>query len=552
MRLVRTALILGLIPAVALAADPAPVAKTKQELRKEQRQKQAAATKAGETKPAPKPAADLIRPSADPVALARFIDEQIDRKLAEESITASPRSSDAEFLRRVSLDLTGVIPTAERAKLFLDSNDPDKRAKLVDELLASPLYGRHQADVWVPRLFPRDSANRFVLKEPFAQWFEKEFNANTPWDKLVTKLVTATGSVEDNAAVTYFLANRSVDKLTDTVSQHFLGIQLQCAQCHNHPFTGWKQNEYWGMATFFSHVQPENPKNANKGGDNSKIGVRETAARTKLKDFFPESTKVVPAKFLGGPEPKITEGQPLRPILAGWLTSKENPYFARAMVNRTWAQLFGAGFVNPIDDMHEGNEPSHPELLTGMAQAFANGGFDLKQLYRTICLSQAYQRSSKPVSGNEKDDRLFSHMALKVMAPEQLFDSLQQVNGPVADAAKMREKTKDQFGGLRDRFVQFFLAGAERSNPTEYDSGIPQALRLMNGKIGNGARAFVKPGSTPAQIVEAMFLATLSRRPTPAETTQMTAYVAKAATPAEGYNDLLWVILNSSEFSMIR
>ena len=248
------------------------------------------------------PVTPIVLPSGpkDAAALAKLIDAEVTKKLADAKIPASPRCTDEEFLRRAYLDVTGVIPTAEQAKAFLDSMDPDKRAKLVDELLASPSYGRHLADLWVPKLFPRDSANRFVLREPLVKWLAEQFNANTPWNQFVFNLVTATGTVDENPAVTYFLANRSVDKLTDGVTQHFLGIQLQCAQCHNHPFTEWKQTEYWGVAEFFARVQPQNPKNANKGGDNTKIGVSEGTNRTKLKDFFPESAKAVPPKFLGG------------------------------------------------------------------------------------------------------------------------------------------------------------------------------------------------------------------------------------------------------------
>src|SRR5262249_25660660 len=161
----------------------------------------------------------------------------------------------------------------------------------------------------------------------------------------VTSLVTATGTVADNPAVTYFIANRAVDKLTDTTAQHFLGIQLQCCQCHNHPFTSWKQTEYWGMATFYSKVKADNPKNANKGGDNTPTGVTEGNGRTKQKDFFPEPAKNVPAKSPGGDTPKLGANEPYRPALAKWMTAADNPYFARAIVNRTWAHYFGCGFV---------------------------------------------------------------------------------------------------------------------------------------------------------------------------------------------------------------
>ncbi len=510
--------------------------------------------------PAPaegKPAATLPPGPApkDPAAAAKFIDDEINKRLAAAKIPASPPCSDEEFVRRAYLDLTGVIPPAEKAKAFLESADPQKRARLVDELLEDPNFGRHLADVWQARLMPRDSANRFVLREPFVRWLEEQFNKNTPWDKLVAGLVTASGSVEDNPAVTYFLTNRSVDKLTDSVSQNFLGVQLQCAQCHNHPFTGWKQTEYWGMAAFFEKVRPDNPKNANKGADNSKIGVQEGAGRTKAKDFFPESAKNVPPKFLGGPEPRLSPSEPYRPVLAKWLTAPDNPYFARAIVNRTWAMLFGTGFVNPVDDMHDENRPSHPELLDSLARGFAAGGFDLKNLYRGICASRAYQRTSRPKGENHKDDQLFSHMAVKVLSPEQLFDSLATVTGAGGGPERAAKGGKGGPVGARAQFVQFYLAGAEAANPTEYEAGIPQALRLMNSRItGNPAliRRFAAPGDKPADVIEKIYLTALSRRPTPAEQKRLTEYVAKAATPAEAYGDILWAVLNSSEFAMVK
>ncbi len=532
----------------------APQTKKEKRLQKKAEAAQAA-TPANSTTPV-KPIVGPVGPK-DATALARLIDEQITKKLTEAKVGPSPLCSDEEFLRRAYLDLTGVIPPAEKAQAFLDATSPTKRAKLIDELLESPNFGRHLADVWQAKLMPRDSGNRFVLREPLVKWLEEQFNKNTPWNQFVFSLISASGTVEDNPAVTYFLANRSVDKLTDGVTQHFLGVQLTCAQCHNHPFAEYKQTEYWGMAEFFSKVRPDNPKNANKGGDNTKIGVQEGTGRTKLKDFFPDAAKTVPAKFLGGPAPKLSPTEPYRPILARWMTAPDNPYFARAMVNRTWAVLFGTGFVNPIDDMHEGNPPSHPDLLAAVAQNFAANGFDIKYLYRSICNSQTYQRTSKPIAANEKDDHLFSHMTVKVLSPEQLYDSLATITGAETTVRERMGKGAGKKGPAngRDGFVQFFLAGAEATHPTEYDAGIPQALRLMNSRVtGNPGliRQFASPGDRSATVIERIYLAALSRRPTPTETGRLTSYVAKASTPAEAYGDILWAVLNSSEFTMVK
>lgn len=496
----------------------------------------------------------------DATALAKVIDAAVAKCLADAQLTESARTTDEEFLRRVYLDITGAIPTAEKAKEFLDDKNPDKREKLVDELLADPHYGRRLADIWTAKLFPRDSNNRFVLKDPLYKWFEEEFNKNTAWDKLVTSMVTATGTVADNPAVTYFLANRSVDKLTDTTAQHFLGIQLQCAQCHNHPFTTWKQTEYWGMAAFYGKVKADNPKNANKGADNTTIGVTEGNGRTKQKDFFPESAKSVPAKFLGGDSPSLGDKDPYRPTLAKWMTSPSNPFFARAFVNRTWAYMLGRGFVNPVDDMLVENEASHPELLDSLAVHVATTGeFDMKYLIKAICLSDTYQRTSK-VSANNKDDKtLFSHATVKVMSPEQLYDSLTQVTGAARGADK---GAKGQIGaakgarlGARDQFVNFFLAGAETASTLDYDAGIPQALRLMNSPIANNpasVRAIVGGNnSKPEQAIERIYLTALSRRPTAEELKNLTAYVDRVGA-STAYSDILWAVLNSSEFTLVR
>ncbi len=505
-----------------------------------------------------KKASPVARPAfpQDAPAIAKLIDDRIGARLKKDNLAPSELSSDADFLRRVTLDITGVIPSYEKAKAFLDDKATNKRETLIDDLLADSNYGRKQADIWGTKLFTVDSANRFVQKEPFSVWLKDQFNKNTPWNEFVSSIVTATGPVDENPAVTYFLSNRSIDKLTDTTGQHFLGIRVSCAQCHNHPFTTTKQTEYWGLAAFYSKVKPDRPANGNKGGDNSKIGVTEGNMKTKAKDFFPESAKTVPAKFFGGAEPKLTNAEPYRPALAKWMTSAENPYFAKAMVNRTWGQLFGNGIVDPIDDMIEKNKPSHPELLDELARKFTAGGFDLKYLIKGIVLSQAYQRSSKPSTGNKDDDQLFSHMAVKMMSAEQLYDSLTMITGAgggAGEGKRVGATVKGLATGPRANFVNFYVAGAEEFKLTEYDAGIPQALRLMNSRIAGNPAALKQFGTgKPADIIEKMYIATLSRRPTDAETQKLTAHIGQASSTAEAYGDILWALLNSSEFNMVR
>ena len=480
------------------------------------------------------------------------IDQLIAARLKAEKVPASPRADDAEFMRRVYLDITGVIPTAEEATAFLDSKDPNKRRKLIDELLASPKFGRHMADIWQELLLTRNSDNRRLQPAPFVKWLEDSFNANKPWDKFVTDLVTASGPQDQNAAVTYFLSNATPDKVTDNVTRNFLGVQLQCAQCHNHPFTRWKQTEYWGMAAFFMKVRPDNVNRTARTGNTP--GVTEAAGPRGRGQRLPDSAKIVPARFLQGEEPKLRTSDPYRPVLAQWLTSSKNPFFARAMANRVWGQLFGRGLVNPVDDMHDGNPASHPELLKELADGFAASGFDVKGLFRTICNSEAYQRTSRPVEGNEDADAsLYSRMAIKVFMAEQLYDSLTQVAGTtrVIERPGRPAAGRGVPRGPREQFVNFFRVD-EGADPTEYQAGIPQALRLMNSpqtSSANLVNSLVRSNKNPEEAIAQLYLATLSRRPRPQELERLLAHVKKVGA-RDGYSDIAWALLNSSEFTL--
>lgn len=503
-----------------------------------------------------KPAEPIkLAPKLDVTALAARIDQHLVERLNQDKILASSPATDAEFLRRAYLDIVGVIPSPEEAKAFLDDPTPTKRAKLIDQLLANEKYGEHFADIWQSLTLPRDSANRRLTAEPFVKWLKDNFNQNKPWHQMVGELLISQGPQNQNGAVTFFLANQTPDKFTDQTSRLFLGVQLQCAQCHNHPFTGWKQAEYWGMAQFFMKVRPDNVNRAAKMG--ASPGINESG---KGKAKLPEGAMTVPAKFLQGKEVALSSSAPARPVLAQWLASANNPYFARAMVNRMWQHFMGRGFVTPVDDMHENNAASHPALLADLAEQFKASGFDLKHLIRAICSSQAYQRSSKPASDSDSATLLFAQMAVKPLTPEQLFDSLTQVVGrPTANERAVNKKMAARGGGNNPRaqFVNFFMTD-EGADPTEYQSGIPQALRLMNSpqfnRPGGLFEKAMKTGATPAEVIETLYLGTLARRPTAEESSRLVAYADKAGANASdlrnAYSDILWALLNSSEFAL--
>jgi hypothetical protein len=487
-------------------------------------------------------------------SVSKQIDTAVDKLLATEKMPASARADDAEFLRRAYLDITGIIPTAEKAAAFLDDKDPAKRAKLIDDLLASPAYGRHMADVWTEMLVPRNSDNRRLQAAPLTDWLEEQFNKNRGWNQIVSDMLTASGKQDENGAVTFYLANPTVDKMTDQTSKLFLGLQLQCAQCHNHPFVKWKQDDYWGLAAFFFKVQPDNVKKAAKG--DSSPGVTE-ANKQGGKNRLPESAKQLPPKYLFADEAKLKASEPYRPALAAWLTSADNPYFARAMVNRMWSQFFGRGFVQPVDDMHNGNTPSHPELLQDLTKDFGESGFDLKQLVRAICNSEAYQRTSKTTEANANDELLFSHQNIKPLTPEELYDSLIQVvgkqNRPV-DKGNPNPKKGGPNPLSRAGFVTFFRGDDDNPDMIEYTAGIPQVLRLMNSELLNrGGELLTKASreNDAGKAIELLYLGTVSRRPSADELKKMRDYVADHDKKA-AYSDILWALLNSSEFALNR
>jgi hypothetical protein len=307
------------------------------------------------------------------------------------------------------------------------------------------------------------------------------------------------------------------------------------------------------MAAFFMKVRSDRVNKAAKDGNSP--GVNEGPQIVRNKRVLPESAKMVPAKFLQGEQPKLKDREPYRPVVADWITSPKNPFFARAMVNRVWAQYFGRGLVNPVDDMHEGNSPSHPELLQQLTEGFIASGFDVKALVRAICNSQVYQRTSKPVPSNEEaEPQLYARMNIKVLSPEMLYDSLVQINGAGPNKVAAAGKgNKGPAQGPRQQFVNFFRAD-EGADPTEYHSGIPQALRLMNSAQFNRSRLvdqLAKNSSKPEEVLEQLYLMILSRRPTPEETSKLLTHIHKTES-REGYNDILWALLNCSEFALNR
>jgi hypothetical protein len=485
--------------------------------------------------------------SGEPSDLAELIDRYIQARLDVEQVRRVPPSDDAEFLRRVFLDLHGVVPSAERVAEFLDTKGPGKRAQLINELLASPRFGQHLADLWRLRLLS-PQLNDLKKQEAFTNWLANRLN-NDRWDQIVRDLVTATGTIEENAAVTYLIEGNfplTVTDLTDLSSRYFLGVRLNCAQCHDHPFVAWKREDYWGMAAFFTQIQtPGRPKAVYKAGllDDPKMTLLSLRDADMIDGYQPR-----PPTFLGGAELQAELDTIYRAALARWMTSPENPYFARATVNRAWWHFFGRGIVNPVDDMHAGNAASHPELLDLLSQRFVESGFDLKLLCRAIALSRTYQQTSRPGEQADAEGALFARMSIKVLTPEQLYDSLVAILGPPAKSPGVDARL-----GTRYEFCQFFAADSE---PTRYERGIPHALRLMNSpqfagrNIAALASELAAPTRSEDEVVERMFLRILARRPTSAERELARDQLQRTGASAQAYGEIAWALLMGTEFSM--
>src|SRR5688572_19001115 len=480
--------------------------------------------------------------------LAALIDRHIESRLAAEGVRPAGPADDAEFLRRVYLDLHGVIPTAEQAASFLADTDPAKRARLIDTLLARPRYGEYLADIWQGYLVSPLADDQRARSDRLRKWLAGRFNTST-WDRIATELLTATGKIESNPEVVYLIEGRlprTVPDLTDLSTRYFLGIRLSCAQCHDHPFVAWKQQDFWGMAAFFTQVQtPGKPKLVYN------VGVKDYPELTldSLKDGAPDGFLSRPPTFLGGELPWTGERTTNRAALAAWLTSARNPYFARAMANRTWWRLFGRGLVNPVDDMHAANEPSHPDLLDLLARRFAESGFDHKFLTRAIASSRAYQRTSRPGDAPDKQAALFGRMPVKVLSAGQLYDSLVAILGsPV-------RKSGGPQPDARAEFVQFFSDDAD-PDPTAYRRGIPHLLRQMNSDQFAGrnvaalAARLAKPDRSADDVAGELFLTILSRRPTADEQKLFRTHADRTGSLETAAREFAWALLMTSEFSL--
>jgi hypothetical protein len=483
------------------------------------------------------------------------IDRAVFAKLNRMRISPSEPCTDAEFIRRVTLDAAGVLPTEAEVEAFLADSAPEaeRRARVVERLLVRPEF----YDFWTLKFADILRANGRLIQPKgtyvFNRWIREQLEKNTPMDQFVRVLLTAEGSALRNPAANYYRISRDPENSVETTAQLFLGVRIQCAKCHNHPFERWTQDDYYGFAAFFSRVKQ---KNGPLPDDEVIFSVREGEVRQ------PRTGKVMKPKALGGPtfeDPALADR---RTALAAWLTGPENPFFAKSLVNRVWFHLLGRGIVEPVDDFRDSNPASNDELLDGLTAAFVQSGFDLKVLIRSILSSRTYQLSARTNELNADDALYFSHAYTKLLPAEVLLDAISTVTGtvtPFDGLPKGSRAIQIPDGKMENPFLKTFGRPARElacECERESDSNLSQALQLIggatvNGKLrdDNGRMAqLAKSTKSPEEITRALYLVALAREPNATEIEAAAKHLSAAADRRQAVEDLGWVLINSKEF----
>ena len=498
-----------------------------------------------------------------------YADELAEKKFRALGLEPSPLCDDATFIRRAFLDAIGTLPKADKVQAFIASTDASKREKLIDQLLGltgdpqQDIYNDQYAAYWTLKWSDLIRNNSNSLGEQgmwsLHNWIKESFRVNKPFDQFVRELVTAKGSIFSNGPANYFRINNNSSALTESTAQLFMGVRLECAKCHHHPFEKYSQADYYQLSAFFSRVSTKNSEEFGLFGGETIVIVRDAGEVN-----HPRNGKRMLPTPLGG-EP-IDDPLDRRIPLAKWLTSAENDLFAKSIVNRYVGYLLGQGLVEPIDDMRSTNPPSNIELMDALAKDFTTSGFDLKHLIRVIMTSRLYQLSSEPLPENASDHRFFSHFRVKRLAAEPLLDAIDQVTG-------VQTKFKSLPLGTRAielpdaEYPNYFLntfAKPRRASVCECErpqyENLSQALHTLNGdtlatKISDKAGRIAKllEAQKPhEEIVVDLYLSALCRSPSEAELAASREFLADSASPQECYEDLLWALLNSKQFLYVR
>jgi hypothetical protein len=547
----------------------------------------AASVASGDAAPGAKPGRDLgqvlknlnrpERTVTPPTLTPADVDSLVNAGLAEAKARPTRRTTDEEFVRRVCLDVTGKLPTPEQVQLFLKNKKPEKRAELIDYLLSSPDFGQNAARYWrdVIRFHATNPQIQLIKYPALETWLASQFNENKPWDETATAMITATGTPDDNGAAVLYTAHaeqRQVPavEVAGEVSRVFLGVQIACAQCHDHPTDPWKREQFHEFAAFFAGIRARR----DQGPPRTLAILANGPARHTMpdaKDPQKEGTPVEPRFFLAtseSPIPKGLNAQQRRVLAASYVTGQDNVWFARSFVNHVWRGLLGDGFYNPVDDIGPDRDANNEPALVALADAFAGGGYDVKWLYRTILNTQAYQRegrSSTTAAGKVP----FAANCPSRLRADQIFDALSQALDlpttlPNRQAAGGKGKAKAKGAAAKQiarrgpRAVADQLYGVDPAMPNEDVMGtIPQALFLMNGPLiqnkikatrNNVLGALLDAAPNNRDALDALYLRVLARKPTKEEVEVCSQYLSRVGDRREGFEDVLWSLINSTEF----
>jgi hypothetical protein len=482
-----------------------------------------------------------------------YVDKHAFAKMKMLHILPADVCSDEEFIRRASLDATGALPSSEEVRQFLADKDPAKRSKLIDRLLEKPEY----YDFWTLKLADVLRSNRKAIQEKgihvFQRWIRDSLVQDKPFDQFVRELLVAEGNSFKNPAVNYYRVSRDPQNSVETTAQLFMGIRIQCAKCHNHPFEKWSQNDYYGLAAFFSRVKHKPGQELTE----EVVYVDRAGEVTQ-----PRTGQQMPPKFLGGKVAEVAAGGDRRLALATWLTSPENPFFAKATVNRIWFHVIGRGIIDPPDDIRDSNPPANEELLDALGKDFVANKFSIKHLVRTIMNSRTYQLSAETNKWNKDDVAYFSHAQVRMLTAEQLLDA-------ICTATELPEK----FAGLPAGTRATQLPDPEVKHPflmtfgqpnrelaceceRESDSSLSQALQMINGPLvagklrdaNNRIGKLIAANKNDAEIASELYLATLSRTPREPEIKAISDHVKASPDRRKALEDVHWALLNSKEF----
>ncbi len=486
------------------------------------------------------------------VEQSHYVDALINDKLKKLRVAPSVLCSDEVFLRRAYLDIIGLLPTAEEYTRFFADKEEGRRARLVDELLGRKEF----VELWVMKwaeLLQIRSSNQVSYKAMllYYNWLQDKVANNVPMDKMVSELLGASGGTFKSPATNYYQNETNTLKVTENVAQVFMGMRIQCAQCHNHPFDRWTQDDYYSFASFFSQI---GRKRAEDPRETIVFNSRSGEVR------HPVGNRVMKPKFLGGETPDL-KGKDRRVAMANWLVSAENPFFATNLANMVWAHFFGKGIIDEVDDVRVSNPPANAELLNELGRRFTGYKYDFKRLVRDICTSRTYQLATQTNQSNESDTRNFSHASLRRIRSEILLDCITQVtntSNKFRGLPKGARAVQIADGSTTNYFLQAFGRAKREtvcSCEVQMEPNLSQALHLINGdtveqKIRQGGliKARLDEKKTPDEIIEELYLRCFSRRPVEKELASLKSIQAAAPNQKEFLDDLFWSLLNSREF----